>query len=73
VSTAQFDGLRAVDRRAFQLSLPAMPYSFSGAVLSIVWHVEFVARLRRFRPDKVEAFRIITMSPTGDPIDPYRR
>jgi hypothetical protein len=73
VTTMQFEGFRAVDRREFRLSLPAMPYSFSGAVLGIVWQVEFVARLHRFRPEQVQAFRRITMSPTGDAIDPYRR
>lgn len=69
--TQLFADVQAADWRAFQFSLPVTPYSFSGKVLSIVWHVEFVARLR-WRPQKIEASRIITMSPTGDPIDPYR-
>ena len=73
VSTARFDGFRAADRRAFRLVLPTMPYSFSGSVLSIVWRVELVVRHRRLGREKVETSRIVTMSPTGDPIDPYRR
>jgi hypothetical protein len=69
----QFEDALATDRRAFRLVLPIMPYSFSGKMLSIVWRVELVVRHRRFRPEKIEVFRVITMSPTGDPIDPYRR
>lgn len=66
-----FDDPRAADRRAFRLILPVMPYSYSGSILSIVWHVEFVMRFR-WRPQKTVASRVVTMSPTGDPIDPYR-
>ena len=70
--TVRFEDIRAADRRAFRLMLPTMPYSFWGRVLSIVWRVELVARDRRLGPEAIEAFRVITMSPTGDPIDPYR-
>jgi hypothetical protein len=69
----RFDDLLAVDRRAFQFTLPVMPYSFSGKMLSIVWRVELVVRHRRFRGEKVEVVWNITMSPTGDAIDPYRK
>lgn len=69
----RFEALQAVDRRSFQFTLPPTPYSYSGKVLSIVWRVELVVRSRRLRGEKIEAFRIITMSPTGDAIDPYRR
>jgi hypothetical protein len=70
--TQPFTDLHAVDRRPFRLALPAMPYSFSGKVLAIEWRVEFLVRSRRAH-DTVEAFRIVAMSPTGEPIDPYRR
>ena len=69
----QFEEVRAADGRTFRLVLPIMPYSFSGNFLSIVWRVELVVRHRRFGREKIEVFRVITMSPTGDPIDPYRR
>jgi len=72
VSTERFADLQALDRRTFRLALPRMPYSFSGTVLSIVWVVELVVRFR-LRPQKIEVSRLVTMSPTGDPIDPYRR
>ena len=72
VGIERFAALRAVDRRPFKLTLPPMPYSYSGKVLSIVWRVEFFQR-SRWRGEKIEAFRVITMSPTGDAIDPYRR
>jgi hypothetical protein len=68
----QFRDAPVADRRAFQLRLPVMPYSFSGKVLSIVWRVELVVRHQRWDREKIEVFRVITMSPTGDPIDPYR-
>jgi hypothetical protein len=72
VGEERFDAPRAVDRRGFRFTLPLMPYSYSGTVVSIVWRVELVARSSRLRGEKVEAFRIITMSPTGDAIDPRR-
>jgi hypothetical protein len=68
----QFEDARAIDGRAFRVVLPSMPYSFSGKVLSIVWRVELVVRHHRIGREKIEVFRVITMSPTGDPIDPYR-
>ncbi len=68
----QFEDPRATDRRAFRVTLPIMPYSFSGKVLSIVWRVELMVRHQRYGREAIEVFRVITMSPTGDPIDPYR-
>jgi hypothetical protein len=72
-SVESFGAPHSTDRRSFRLTLPTMPYSFSGSMLSIQWSVDLVARMPRKRRDTVEAFRIVTMSPTGDPIDPYRR
>ena len=66
----RFDDPQAVGRSDFRFTLPIMPYSYAGKVLSIVWRVELVLRSRRFGGEKVEAFRAITMSPTGDAIDP---
>ncbi len=69
----QFKDPLAMDHRAFRLVLPAMPYSFWGKMLSIHWRIELVVRHGRFGVETLEVFRVITMSPTGDPIDPYRR
>jgi hypothetical protein len=69
----QFGDIRADDRRPFRLTLDTMPYSFSGSVLSIVWRVELVMRWRGKKRETVETFRIVTMSPTGETIDPYRK
>ena len=73
VAVAHQYGSAASGRHEFRLPLPNMPYSFSGKVLSISWRVELVARRGRLGREAVEAFRIITMSPTGDAIDPYRQ
>lgn len=72
-SAEDFDAIRAVGRRDFRLTLPNMPCSFSGSILSIVWRVEFVVRTSNWRGEKVEVFRVVTMSPTGEAIDPYRK
>jgi hypothetical protein len=71
--TERYGNAGASGRHEFRLALPVMPYSFSGKALSISWRVELVARRGRLAREAVEAFRIVTMSPTGDAIDPYER
>jgi hypothetical protein len=43
VRTVALPAGRAVDRAPFQLRLPDGPYSFSGKLVSLTWHLELVA------------------------------
>ena len=42
--TVAFDAPPAADTREFSFDAPNGPYSFSGALIAVVWAVEFVAK-----------------------------
>lgn len=42
IERLRFDQPRREDRREFRLALPREPYSFSGALISLVWAIELV-------------------------------
>jgi hypothetical protein len=69
VDSAVLSSLGRLDRRAFRLRLPEMPYSFSGRVLTIYWRVELVLQYQ-FWPRPETIARRISMSPTGVSVDP---
>lgn len=52
--------LRATDARAFELRLPAGPYSFSGALISLSWTLR-----ANLTPDDEQVATEIVLSPTG--------
>jgi len=47
----------------FSIELPAFPYSYESPLITIEWHLEFIDS-----NDNVLANKIITISPTGLPI-----
>jgi hypothetical protein len=59
VATVPFPEPALQDRRAFHISLPAGPYSFSGRLISLLWALEVVAEPGS-RAGRLE----ITVSPT---------
>lgn len=59
VATVPFPEPALEDRRGFQISLPAGPYSFSGKLISLLWALEVVAEPGP-RAGRLE----ITVSPT---------
>jgi hypothetical protein len=63
VSTVPFPQPAPQDRRAFRVTLPAGPYSFSGKLISLVWALEVVAEPGA-RAGRLE----ITVSPTRQEI-----
>jgi len=60
VSAAASTALDADEARAFELELPASPYSFTGRLVSIAWSLEVV-----LEPGGVEAAVELVLSPTG--------
>ena len=58
--TVTFDGAGQSDRRDFRVRLPAVPYSFSGKLISVVWALELIAQ-----PGNQSTRFELTMSPTG--------
>lgn len=44
VATQRFDAPAAGDTRAFSLTLPPAPFSFSGRLVSVLWAVELVVK-----------------------------
>lgn len=60
VHTVQLERPEADDRRAFQVQLPAGPYSFSGKLISLTWALEVVAE-----PGSRAGRTPLVLSPTG--------
>lgn len=62
-------GVSAQDQRTFSLSLPELPYTYHGRIVSILWSVEVFGPSRRFwRREEVLATVPIVVSPTGEPL-----
>jgi hypothetical protein len=59
VSTVPFANPGLQDRRAFRVSLPDGPFSFSGKLISLVWALELV-----IEPGSRASRTEITVSPT---------
>ena len=60
VDTYAFSSTSAQGEEDFSVTLPDMPYSFSGKLISIIWAIELVAQ-----PGDHMARTEIVMSPTG--------
>lgn len=60
VQTVSFAQPGADDRRAFRVTLPAGPYSFSGKLISLAWALEVVAE-----PGSRAGRAALVVSPTG--------
>lgn len=60
--------LAAQDRRDFSFTLPDMPYTYHGRIVSILWSVDLVGPGRRIwrREDRVATTSLV-MSPTLRP------
>jgi hypothetical protein len=58
-----FPAAAQTDRRDFSALLPAMPYSFSGKLISLIWALELIAQ-----PGKQSTRLDLIMSPTGEEI-----
>lgn len=57
-----FDQPRAVDERAFSITLPEGPYSFSGRLISLIWSLELEVGEHARRLE-------IVVSPTGREVE----
>lgn len=63
VDTVRFDHPQAAEARPFRFVLPAVPYSFSGKLISLIWAVELVV------PPAVASTRTeFTLGPGGEEI-----
>ncbi len=60
VETIVFDHPRREDQRAFRFVLPNGPYTFSGRLVSLFWHLELV-----IQPGAQTKIVELIISPTG--------
>lgn len=68
VGRERLSGLTSQDRRDFTLTLPEMPYTYHGRVLSILWSVDLIGPGRRlWRREEPIASVVIIVSPTLRP------
>jgi hypothetical protein len=64
IDTITVDTLVFQGEREFTFSLPLIPYSFSGKLISLIWAVELVVE-----PGGKYCREELTFSPTGEEID----
>jgi hypothetical protein len=64
VETVTFDEPLAEERRPFIIALPAEPYSFRGALVSLSWTLELTAH-----PSEEKTRLEITVAPGGRVVD----
>lgn len=73
VGRERFRGVSAQDQRTFALSLPEMPYTYHGRIVSILWSVDVFGPSRRFwRREELLATMPIVVSPTRKPFGERR-
>ena len=73
VARERFRGVSAQDQRTFALSLPEMPYTYHGRIVSILWSVDVFGPSRRFwRREELLATMPIVVSPTREPFGERR-
>jgi len=66
-------GVSAQDQRTFGLTLPEMPYTYHGRIVSILWSVAVFGPSRRFwRREQLLATVPIVVSPTREPFGERR-
>ena len=63
VATQTFDTPKQNDERSFHFTFPQAPYTFSGALISLIWAVELLVE-----PGGLSERIEITVSPTGEEI-----
>lgn len=61
VATQQLEAPKSDDERSFHFTLSEAPYSFSGALISVIWAIELVVD-----PGGLSERVEITVSPTGE-------
>lgn len=64
VAEHELDAVGGEGEAALEFTYPALPYSYSGKVVSIRWGIEAA-----FRPGKHLELLPLTMGPAGDAID----
>lgn len=68
VSRERWENPSPHDRRDFTLTLPEMPYTYHGRILSILWSVDVFGPSQRFwRREERIASVVIVVSPTLRP------
>jgi hypothetical protein len=73
VARERFRAVSAQDQRTFALSLPEMPYTYHGRIVSILWSVDVFGPSRRFwRREELLATLPIVVSPTREPFGERR-
>ncbi|MDB4982222.1 MAG: hypothetical protein JWM82_2974 [Myxococcales bacterium] len=63
VQTVPLVAPRAAEARAFSLTLPLAPFSFTGALVSLAWTLELVAS-----PGEDKVSVALTLAPAGEPL-----